>query len=64
VKCPNASNPGIQENAKKTIERIRAKRKKKQADFTKHKNLATTNFADFNAKSQERILLQALTLCS
>ncbi len=64
VKHPNASNPGIQENAKKTIERIRAKRKKKQADFTKRKNLATTNFANLNAKSQERILSQALTLCS
>jgi hypothetical protein len=63
VKCPNASNPGIQENAKKTIERIHAKRKKKQADFTKRKNLATTNFADFDAKSQEQILSQALTLC-
>jgi hypothetical protein len=51
VKCPNASNPGIQENAKKTIKRICAKWKKKQADFTKRKNLATTNFANFNAKS-------------
>jgi hypothetical protein len=29
IKCPNAGNPGIQENAKKTIERIRSKRKKK-----------------------------------
>jgi hypothetical protein len=30
IKCPNAGNPGIHENAKKTIERISNKRKKKQ----------------------------------
>jgi hypothetical protein len=62
IKCPNASNPGIQENARKTIERIRAKRKKKQADFTKRKNLAMTNFSDFDKEGQDCILLQALTL--
>jgi hypothetical protein len=64
IKCPNASNPGIHENAKRTIERICAKQKKKQADFTKRKNLATTNFSNFDKKGQDRILLQALTLCS
>jgi hypothetical protein len=63
IKCPNASNTGIQENAKKVIERIRSKQKKKQADFIKRKNLATTNFSNFDAVSQECILLQALCLC-
>jgi hypothetical protein len=55
-KCPNASNTGIQENAKKVIKRICTKWKKKQADFTKPKNHASTNFSDFDATSQERIL--------
>ena len=38
IKCPNAGNPGIQENAKKMIERIRKKQKKKQQDTQKRKN--------------------------
>ena len=37
IKCPNAGNPGIQENAKKMIERIRKKQKKKQQDTQKRK---------------------------
>ncbi len=53
IKCLNASNPGIHENAKRTIKRIRAKRKKKQANFTKRKNLATTNFSNFDKKGQD-----------
>jgi hypothetical protein len=53
IKCPNASNPGIQENARKTIKRIQAKQKKKQTDFTKRKNLATTNFSNFDKEGQE-----------
>ncbi len=43
IKCPNTNNPGILDNAKRVIERIRNKHKKKQQDFTKRKNLATTN---------------------
>jgi hypothetical protein len=60
IKCPNAGNPGIQENAKKTIERIRNKRKKKQQDYQKRKNLATTNYSDFDDTSKERIRQQVL----
>ena len=60
IKCPNAGNPGIQENAKKTIERIRNKRKKKQQDSQKRKNLATTNYSDFDDTSKERIRQQVL----
>jgi hypothetical protein len=61
IKCPNAtSNPGIRENAKKVTEHIQNKCKKKQQEFTKCKNLATTNFSDFDATSQERIWNQVL----
>ena len=47
--------PGIQENAKKVIHCICSKRKRKQQDFSKRKNLATTNFSNFDAASQEGI---------
>ncbi len=60
IKCPNMGNPGIQENAKKTIEQIRNKRKKKQQDSQKRKNLATTNYSDFDDTSKERIRQQVL----
>jgi hypothetical protein len=62
IKCPNASNPGIHENTKKVIKRIQNKQKKKQQEFTKRKYLATTNFSDFNAASQERIWNQVLSV--
>ncbi len=53
-------NPGIQENAKKTIERIRNKQKKKQHDSQKRKNLATTNYSDFDVTSKEGFWQQVL----
>jgi hypothetical protein len=59
---PQASNPGISENTKKVIERIQHKRKKKQQEFTKPKNLTTTHFTDFDAASQERIWNQVLSV--
>jgi hypothetical protein len=62
IKCPNASNPGIHKNAKKVIECIRNMQKKKQQEFTKRKNLATTNFSNFDAASQERIRNQVLSV--
>jgi hypothetical protein len=55
IKCPNVGDPRIVKNARKTIDCIRAKRKKQQQDGKKHKNLATTNFADFKDESKERI---------
>jgi hypothetical protein len=58
--CPNAGNPGVHENAKKTIKHICNYWKKKQQDFQKHKNLATTNYSDFNNASKERIWKQVL----
>jgi hypothetical protein len=61
IKCPNANNPGIHENAKKVIKRIQSKQKKKHQDFTKRKNLATVDFSNLDAESQERIRNQCLT---
>ncbi len=42
IKCPNAGNPGIHENAKKVIKCIQNKHKKKQQEFTKHKTQLQT----------------------
>ena len=66
IKCPNAGNPGIQENAKKTIEQIHNERKKKQQDSQKRKNLATTTYSDFDDASKERIwqVLQSVSIAS
>jgi hypothetical protein len=67
IRCPNAGNLGVNENAKKTLKCIRNKRKKKQQDFQKCKNLATTNYSDFDEASKERIrqqVLQAISVAS
>jgi len=45
---------------KETIERIHNKRKKKQQDSQERKNLATTNYSDFDDSSKERIWQQVL----
>jgi hypothetical protein len=60
IKCPNANNPGILDNTKNVIERIRNKHKKKQQDFMKRKNLATTNYSNFDEVGRERIRCQVL----
>ncbi len=60
IKCPNANNPGILDNTKKVIERIRNKRKKKQQDFTMRKHLATTNYNNFNKAGKEQIRPQVI----
>jgi hypothetical protein len=60
IRCPNAGNLGVNENAKKTLKCIRHKQKKKQQDFQKRKNLAATNYNDFNEASKERIQHQVL----
>jgi hypothetical protein len=62
IKCPNASNPGIHKNAKKVIKHIKNKQKKKQQEFMKRKNLATTNFSNVDAASQEYIWNQVLSI--
>jgi hypothetical protein len=64
IKCPNAGNPGILENDKQVIKSIRSKGKKKQQDFTKRKNLATTNYSDFDNTGKERIQRQVLNSIS
>ena len=48
IRCPNTGNPGVNQNVKKTLECIHNKRKKKQQDFQKCKNLTTTNYSDFD----------------
>ncbi len=60
IRWPNTGNPGVHKNAKKTIKRIRNKCKKKQQNFLKGKNLATTNYSDFDDVSKERIWQQVL----
>ncbi len=60
IKCPNKLNPGIQDNAQKTLEKYRADRKKRWERNSKRKNLATTNLADFDKVSQHRIREQVL----
>jgi hypothetical protein len=59
--CPNCDNPGIRENAKKNIERMKANRQKRaRQNNTKRKNLGTDNFADFDVAGQDRIREQVL----
>jgi hypothetical protein len=58
IKCPNAGNPGILKNAKKVIKCIHYKCKKKQQDFTKRKNLAATNYRNFDSAGKEPIQWQ------
>jgi hypothetical protein len=67
IKCPNAADPKIWENAKATIDHIKNKRKKQANDNKKRKNLATANLADFNKESRKRIteqVYQAVTISS
>jgi hypothetical protein len=60
VKCPSQKNPGIQENAQKSLERYRATRKKNREKNSKKRNLATANLSDFDEASQQRIREQVL----
>ena len=60
VICPNRDNPGVRENAKKNIEKMKANRQKRHRQNTKRKNLGTANFADFDVAGQDRIREQVL----
>ncbi len=60
VKCPNKFNPGVQENAQKSLEKFRATCKKQRERNSKKRNLATTNLSDFDDVSQQRIREQVL----
>jgi hypothetical protein len=55
-------NPGVQENAQKSLEKYRATRKKQQEKNSKKRNLATTNLSDFDNVSQQRIWEQVLSV--
>jgi hypothetical protein len=60
IKCPQAGDERIAKNAKRTIDHICAKHKKQHQDSKKCKNLATTNYANFDNESKERIKQQVL----
>jgi hypothetical protein len=48
------------DNAQKSLEKYRANRKRRRERNSKRKNLATTNLADFDEASQQRIKEQVL----
>ena len=53
--------PTLAKNAKKTVGCIRNKWKKKQQDIQKCRNLATTNYSDFDDPHKECIRQQVLS---
>ena len=55
LKFPKKSNPGVQENAERNLEKYRATSKKQRTKISMKRNLATTNFSDFDKASQKRI---------
>jgi hypothetical protein len=60
VVCPNQDNPGVCENAKKNVDRMKANCQKRFKQNTKRKNLGTANFADFNKSGKQRFQEQVL----
>jgi hypothetical protein len=60
IKCPQAGDACIAKNARRTINHIQARRKKQQQESKMCKNLATTNYADFDDESKECIKQQVL----
>ena len=60
VVCPNQNNPGIRDNAKRNIERMKMNRQKRHRQNTKRKNLGTANYSDFDSAGQDRIREQVL----
>jgi len=60
VICPNRDNPGVCENAKKNIGRMKANRQKHFRQNTKKKNLGTANFVNFDSAGQDCIREQVL----
>jgi len=58
--CPNRNNPGMRENAKKNVDRMKANCQKRARQNTKRKNLGTANFANFDTAGQDCIREQVL----
>ena len=58
--CPSCNNPGMRENAKKNVDRMKANCQKHARQNTKRKNLGTANFADFDTAGQDCIREQVL----
>jgi len=60
VVCPNQHNPGIRDNARRNIDRMKMNRQKRHKQNTKRKNLGTANYSDFDAAGKDRIREQVL----
>jgi hypothetical protein len=54
--CPNRDNPGVRENAKRNVDRMKASHRQN----TKRKNLGTANYSDFDSAGREHIREQVL----
>jgi len=60
VVCPNQNIPGIRDNAKRNIDRMKVNRQKRHRQNNKHKNLGTADYSDFDAAGQDLIREQVL----
>ena len=58
--CPNKDAPGVCEHATKNIKKMQKKRKRKQVQNQKRKNLGSPNFSDFDEAGQQRVREQCL----
>jgi hypothetical protein len=52
VICPNQNNPGVQEHAMHSLERMRKNKKKRYSNNQKRKNLETVNLIDFSESTR------------
>jgi hypothetical protein len=55
VICPNQNNPGVQENALHSLERMCKNKKKRYNNNQKRKNLNTVNLSDFSESTRARL---------
>ena len=58
VVCVNRNNPGVAENAQRTLERMRKNKKKRYNNNLKRKNLNTVNLSDFSEEQRARLSSQ------
>ena len=58
VVCVNRNNPGIVENAQRTLDRMRKNKKKRYNNNLKRKNLNTVNLSDFSEDQRARLSAQ------
>ena len=58
VVCVNRNNPGVAENAQRTLDRMRKNKKKRYNNNLKRKNLNTVNLSDFSEDQRARLSSQ------